>query len=429
VGNTPAVVTPAEEIEQLTAFRGRQGGSDAERRAANHLERRLASLGRDASVEPIVIHPRWHLAHLIHALLAIAGSAISVGNALVGTILVAIAAISTLGDISGRLPLARRLTGRRASQNVVSPAKPDRPGRLILTAHYDAARRGAAFGSLDERRAAFGRLIHRPIGPAEPFAWSIVLLLLTTAARLAGLDNAVLSAVQFVPTVVLIVSVPFLVDVALSDPSPGANDNASGVATVLRLAERYGETLDHLDVDVLLTGAQEAGTLGMRAWLKEHKDELDPLRTIVLNVDEVGAGTIRYAAKEGPLLALRQHPRLIRLCDQIRDEDAGEGRYHARPLVARRPGDAYAARARGIPAITISCAGVLDRAPDHHRATDTPDQIDPAALDRAFGFCSELIELIDEEVGPDIAATAAAQADHEAEHEPEPTAEASFTRS
>jgi Iap family predicted aminopeptidase len=422
VGNTPAVVDPSEEIEQLTAVRGRQAGSDAERRAANHLKRRLEALGREVAVEPIAIHPRWHLTHLIHALLAIAGSAISVGNALVGTILVAVAAVSTLGDVSGRLALARRLTGQRASQNVVSAESRGRPGRLILTAHYDSARQGAAFGRLDERRAAIGRLVHRTVGPAEPFVWSILLLLVTSAARLAGLDNSVLSAVQFVPTVVLIVSVPFLVDVALSEPSPGANDNASGVATVLRLADRYGGALDHLEVDVLLPGAQEAGALGMRAWLRRHRKGLDPLRTIVLNVDEVGAGTVRYAVKEGPLLALRQHPRLAKLCEQIRDEDAGEGRYQARPLTARRPGDAHAARARGLPAITISCAGALDRAPHHHRPTDTPDQIDPAALERAFGFCSELIELIDEEIGPDIAATASAAAATLG-------SEASFTRS
>jgi hypothetical protein len=400
------VVDPIAEIEDLVAFEGRHAGSDAERRAANHLARRLEDLDRDAEVEPTEIRPRWYLAHLIHAVLAIAGSAVSVSNALVGTILVAVAAVSTIGDVTGRLPLARRITGRRASQNVVSREDGDRPGVLILTAHYDAARGGAAFGRLEERRAALGGLVRRPIGPFEPFTWSILLLLFCAAVRLAGAHSPVLSALQFVPTVVLIVSLPFLADIGLSTAVPGANDNASGVATVLRLAERYGGTLDHLDVWVVLTGAEESMALGMRAWLRRRRPRLDPLRTIVLNVDEVGAGTVRYAAKEGPLLALRQHPRLVALCDQIAEEDAEEGRYGARRVTARRPGDAYAARTRGLPAITISCAGVLDRAPHHHRPTDTPENVDEDALDRAFGFCSELVELIDERLGPDIAATA-----------------------
>jgi hypothetical protein len=393
------VIDPLAEIEALSAFHGRLAGTDSERRAANHLAARLErELGREAHTEPTQIWPRWPLAHLIHALTAIAGSAIAVNNALLGTILVAAATIATLGDITGRLPLTRRVTGRRASQNVVStePTADRRPGTLILTAHYDTARGGAIWGRSAERVVA--------LGLARVFVAALLLLLATTVARLAGLEGTVLAAIQFVPTVVLIVSLPFLADILLSGPTAGANDNASGVATVLRLAERYAGTLDHLDVDVLLPGAQEAGARGMDQWLKRHKRELDPETTIVLNVDEVGAGTVRYAVKEGPLLALRQHRQLRALCDQIAAEDADEGRYGAKPISARRSGDAYAARARGIPAISVSCAGERDRAPDHHRPTDTPGQIDSHALDRAFGFCSELIELIDEEIGPDIAA-------------------------
>ena len=393
------MIDPLAEIDALCAFRNRIAGSDAERRAANHLARRLTTgLAREARVEPIVVRPRWALAHLVHALLAIVGSAVSVKDATVGTILVAVAAIATLGDVTGRFPLTRRLTGRRTSQNVFSPETEHatKPGTLVLTAHYDSAKSGAIFGRHAERV--------RALGLARVFSAAVILLLATSAARLAGADGTVLSAIQFVPTVALIISLPFLADVLLSGPVPGAGDNASGVATVLRLAERYAGTLDHLEVEVLLTGAQEPGARGMYAWIKEHKSELHPRSTIVLNVDEVGAGTVRYAVKEGPLLALRQHRQLRALCDQIATEDAGEGRYEARPIAARRTGDAYAARARGIPAITISCAP----APDHHQPTDTPDRIDREALGRAFGFCSELIELIDEEVGPGIEALAAA---------------------
>ena len=384
----------APEIQALTAFENRQSGTDAERRAAEHLTGRLRALGRDARAEPILVWPRWYLTHLVHALLAIAGSAISVGNALLGTILAAIALISTLGDLTGRLPLIRRATGRRASQNVVSTEERRRPGTLILTAHYDAGRGGAAFN----------RAQNRPVGQA--FVAAIALVLVTTVARLAGLHNLVLEIVQFIPTVALIIGVPYLADIALSGPVPGANDNASGVATVLRLAERYQGSLDHLDVWVLLPGAQEAGALGTRAWLRQHRRSLNSRATIVLNVDEVGAGTVRYTTKEGPLAALRTHRQLVALCRRLEDEDRDERRYQAEATTARRPTDAWAARTRRLPAITITCAP----APHHHKPTDTPENVDAKALERAFGFCSELIELIDEEVGPDIAGAAAGSA-------------------
>lgn len=70
------------------------------------------------------------------------------------------------------------------------------------------------------------------------------------------------TAVQLIPTIGLIVTVVALLDVALSDPVPGANDNASGVATVLRLAERFAGELDHFAVWVLITGARSRSGWG-----------------------------------------------------------------------------------------------------------------------------------------------------------------------
>jgi Iap family predicted aminopeptidase len=216
------------------------------------------------------------------------------------------------------------------------------------------------------------------------------------------LNGYVLTVVQFVPTVILIVSVPLLAGIVLAGIVPGATDNASGVATVLRLAERYGDDLEHFDVWVLLPGAEESFMLGMREWLRRHRKELDPTRTIFLNVDKVGTGTVRYTTKEGFVIAYAYHPTLVQLCEQIADEDAEEGRYHARGIVSRSATDATAARARRFPAISISCLSSLDYEPNQHLPTDTPENVDPDALERAFGFCSELIELIDERVGPDL---------------------------
>ena len=126
------MIDPLTEIEGLSAFDGRLAGTDSERRAANHLRRRLEEkLGREAHTEPTLTWPRWPLVHLVHALVAIVGSAISVGNPTAGAILVAVATVAALGEIGGRLPLTRRLTGRRASQNVYSAEGAPHAGTLI----------------------------------------------------------------------------------------------------------------------------------------------------------------------------------------------------------------------------------------------------------------------------------------------------------
>lgn len=380
------------EIEELVAFEGRGAGTDAERRAAVHLEGRLEELGRDADVEAISVQPNWPVTHAIHAVAAIVGSVLAVDAPVVGTAILAAVAVSVFGDLTGTFFLVRRLTGRRASQNVVSTEDGDKPGTLVLVAHYDAARTGAVFSRRAiERRAAIGKLLRRPIGPFEPFFWSIAVILGCCVVRLFDIDALALTIVQFIPTVILIISVPLLLDVALSGFVPAANDNASGVATVLDLAERYGGDLEHFDVWVVFTGAEEGLMLGMREWLREHKGELDPTRTVFLNVDKVGHGTVRYVTKEGFIIATAYHPALVELCAEV--EGAG-------PVVSRSVSDAHAARSRGFPAITISCLNALDYAPHYHQPTDTPDRIDPDAVERGRDFCAELVELIDERIGP-----------------------------
>ena len=400
-----------EEIEDLVAHRGRAPGTDAERRAAAHLVERLESIGRDAQTEATVVRPRFALTHLIHAVLAIGGGLLATSGddiaRIAGTAVVLFAALSALGDLTGQFHLVRRLTGRRASQNVVSREDLGKPGTLVLTAHYDAARSGAVFGDRAmRRRARLGRLIRRPIGPFEPLFWSIMAVLVCCAIRLTGVEGVGLNAAQFAPTIVLIVAVPLLADIALSPIVPGASDNASGVATVLRLADRYSEDLDLFDLWVLFTGAQESMQLGMAAFLDRHEDELDRSTTVFVCVDNVGHGDIRYATREGYVLTHAYHPDLVELCDQLRTEDADDPYYRARPIVSRIATDAHRARAKGYPAISIGATNKLGYAPNYHQPTDTPDSVDEASLRRAYEFCSELIELIDEKIGPRLEAPA-----------------------
>ncbi|MBV9213647.1 MAG: M28 family peptidase [Actinobacteria bacterium] len=385
------------------AFEPRAPGSDAERRAARHLKERLEALGRDAEIEPMEVRARYELVHLVHVLAAIAGSILLVVSPLAGTILLLITAVSLYLDLTASFELVRRLTPRRASQNVISREDGGRPGTLVLVAHYDAGRTGAPFGRrLSEVRARIGTRIRRPIGAFEAVWWSVAVLLACGVLRLIGISITPVVVVQFVATVVLIVAVPLIADIAFSGTVPGANDNASGVATALRLAERYGDDLDHFDLWVLLTGAGEGPLLGMRNWVRSNRRSLDAARTAFVCIDEVGAGTVRYVSKEGFALAYPFHPALIDCCRQIEQEDEAENRYGARSLVSRSASDAFVARRAGFPAVTITSRNALDYVPRHHLPADAPDRIDADSLDRAYRFCSELIELIDERIGPDL---------------------------
>jgi hypothetical protein len=325
------------ESGRLSAFRPRAGGTDAERRAAGHLAARLEQLGRRTVIEPTRVRPSSALVHLLHAVLGIAGAAD-----------VLVAAVSTLGELTGSFFLARRFTGARASQNVVSADDEGKPGSLILLARYDE-------GS--------DALMHRARLRLWPgvFFWSLMVILLCATVRLFGIEPTALTVIQFVPTVILIAMVPLFVDAALARRQGGEPNSAAGAATALRLAERYSGALEHFDLTVVLTGADHAVPLGTRAWLRRERGAFDLEATAVVVVD--GSAQPRYATKEGPVFSTRLHPGLVSIGADV------EG---AEPYISRELSGAHAARAARLPAIRVS----------------------------TFEVASELLERIDDEIGP-----------------------------
>lgn len=393
------VASRLEPIRRLCSFEGRLAGTDAERRAANDLARALRDQGRKAEVEPTYVHPQPGLVHAVHCALGIAGSLLAGVIAPLAFALVLAAATAMYLDASGRLYLVRRLFFRRASQNVLARGSaPERPARLVLCAHYDAGRTGAAFGPRWTARAAsIQRLLGLPVaGLRVPF-WSLALLLPVLGARMAGIDGTAVAALQLPQTLALIVAVFALVEHELSPISPGANDNASGVATALSVAaELDRDPPEHLDVWVLLIGGGEALVEGMRRFLRGHRDELrEGPTTYFLNLDSVGGGEVRYLTAEGLVVGYGMDRDLIELCEAL---GADGGR--AAPLRYGFATDALPARLAGHPAITITGLEHGALLPSNSRgAADTPDRIDPDALEHAHDFARDLARLLDREAG------------------------------
>ena len=393
-----------ETIRELCSFEGRLAGTDAERRAANRFAERLRKTGRRVEVEPTYVHPQMPLVHALHCALGFAGSLASIASPPVGFALVLLAATSMYLDLNARHYLLRRLFFRRASQNVVAKGtRPDAPARVLLCAHLDAARTGAAFTPGRVRLASrLDRMLPFPFGPFRPLFWSLAALLPILGARLAGIDGNAISLLQLPFTLVLLIGVFALVDVQLSEVVPAANDNASGVATALAVAATLdADPPERLDVWVLLTGAEESLMEGMRSFLRAHRKTLDKASTYFVNLDSVGGGGIRFVTSEGLAVGIAMDRRLVELCEAIATADRENGnRFDAAPLRFGFATDALPASLAGYPAATITCLepGAL-LPPRYHRADDVPAAIDTAALDRAQNFALELVRAIDRDVG------------------------------
>lgn len=396
-----------ELIRELCSIEGRGPGTDAERRAANLLAGRLRGMGRRVELEPTYVHPQYALVHALNAAVAIAGSVLATLQPAAGFALVLLAATSMYLDLNTRAYLARSLFFRRASQNVVSPgSRPEAPLRLVLVAHYDAARSGYLFGErslrLARRLSERGRLL---LGPWRLIFWGgIAALLPILGARMAGVDAQWLLILQLLPTVVLVVAIFFLLDIALSRTVPGAYDNASGVAAVLSAAERLqAEEPANLDVWVVLPGAEECLCEGMRAFVRADGDRLDRKRTVIVNVDSVSYGSVHYETSEGAVISTRFDPGLIELCEALAAADPGSA---ARPLRSPLTTDALPAAVRRRRAISIVGLNQGLPPPWYHTHDDTPDRVVGDALGRATDFVVGLARLLDREAGRATPATA-----------------------
>jgi Peptidase family M28 len=387
-----------EVIRELCSFPERGPGTDSERRAADMLAQRLRGIGRRAEIEPFFAHPEYALVHLIHAAMGVAGSIVATVQPAVGFTIVLLAAVSTYLDLNTRAYLVRSLLFRRVSQNVVSPGEqPEAPARVILTAHYDAARTGYIFSKASNRIRRLPERTRLALGPFRLFFWlGLAPLLPILGARMAGVDATWLNALQAVPTIVLIVAGFLLIDIALSDVVPGAYDNASGVAAVLSAAaELAANPPENLDVWVLLAGSEESFCEGSRAFVRSRRKQLDPATTTFVNVDSVSSGQVAYEISQGPVISLPHDPQLIELCEAL--SAAGQ---EARPIRHPLLDDAMPARVRRLRAITLRTTdGRGNLAPWYHTLDDTPERVDPDALTRATGFLVSLVRLIDRDAG------------------------------
>jgi hypothetical protein len=402
-----------EVVERLSAISGRAPGTDAERRAARWVQDRLRERGREAELEPVWVRPQWALVHALHAALGVAASLVSTFAPAVGLGIAVFALVSLLIDVMALVPTPLRfLTPVRATQNVVSPV-PDQeaeassngdggsrrpqtpPVTLVLVAGYDAGRSGWVYRP--RVRGAFAWL-RRRIGRITPgvFGWMALALLVIAGAcgaRLGGIEETWLSAVQFVPTAGLAVAVVLLLDIQLSDPTPGANDPLSGAAVALELAQELDEDPPrNLGVELALCGATHGQMLGMRRWVRARRSR-PRSGTVVLDIAPCGAGHPRWWTSTGPVLPTRTHQRMQRLAAQV---SAEHPELEAAPHAGRTLSGSFPVLSARFPAITVG--GLDDRGlvPRAGRHDDTAAAVDDAALEATLAFCRQLVRALDD---------------------------------
>lgn len=386
---------PLETTAGLAAFKDRGPGTDAERRAARWLAGELVASRHRVRIETFWCRPNWALAHAWHIALALAGSLLSVSHPTIGVVLLAVALISTLADATIGMSPGRRLSPEHASQNVLAShpttqdAQAQSATQLIVTANYDVGRTALIYRDPLPGTAARLRRLTGGGGPGWQawlsigIAWSLAIAIV----RLTQTHPAkALGALQLPPTVALVLALALLLEAAGARYGPGAGDNGTGVATAIALTRALAaEPPRNLTVEIVLQGAGESEQIGLRRYLRTHKRELRSPNAIVLGIAACGAGQPSWWLSDGRLVPLRYARGLRALC-------AKSG---AIPHRGRGATPALPARAAGLPAIAIGCLDDRGLAPRSHQRNDTPEEIDPEALDRTLQVGLALAHAID----------------------------------
>jgi hypothetical protein len=390
-------MTAAEIASDLASFAGRRGGSDAERRAALWLSERLRSQGRATTIETFWCRPNWALAHAWHAVLGLGASVLIVSHAPIGGALALVTVASIAVDaVTGR-SLGRRLTPERASQNVVAPdpAEPPAGAHLIVTANYDAGRAGLVYrpgirtlAATLRRAAAGGRLTPGWLG------WlTIALLWLVVVAivRRGGTAGTPIDVLQLVPSIGLLGAAVALLELGFSATSPGASDNAAGVAVALAtiaVLDARGDA--STAVDLVLQGASDGDPAGLRQHLRGGSTARGG--PIVLGIAASGSGSPRWWRSDGPLWPLGYDRHLREL--------AGDACPAANGHRGRGVTPALGARAAGLRAIAIGCLDDRGLAPRSHLGADLADELDPGSIDATTRAAVAIVTAIESSLRP-----------------------------
>ncbi|MFX1250305.1 MAG: M28 family metallopeptidase [Promethearchaeota archaeon] len=214
---------------------------------------------------------------------------------------------------------------RSLGNNIVGEITPknEMKGEILLSCHYDS--KSYSFSR------KFSRLLNAIKG--KGFALFILLVLISSTGELVAIP---ITFLHWLDLLTLILSVPIVGCAFVSlfnkidNQSPGAIDNGTGCAILLKLAEHFSnDPLQQMRLVFLFAGAEEYGIYGSSEYCDTHIDELGAIKDkfYQINVDMVGS-EIQYLEKQG---ILKKKP-MSKVLNDLIVESAEEKNIAIRPF-------------------------------------------------------------------------------------------------
>jgi hypothetical protein len=382
-------------------FEKRAPGSKGEEQACVYMSDQLKRLGCESQVESFQEHPRsfygWIYITITCALLGVA--ALFIGNALktailpiIGVALIIFGLIIVFLEFGLYKKPIDFLFKERTGHNVTAYKKPtgEVKRRIIFNGHPDAAWEwpvNYALGGVGFE----GHAIISGVGAVYYLVLSIIAI--TKGGVLEGaLLKCALWGLIFVP---FLAGLYFMVN--YKRVVDGANDNLSGCymgIAVLKALQDEDIQLENTEIGVILTGSEEAGLRGAKAWCEAHKGEFQDVPTFIYSYDTIYDPKYlmtNYRDLNGTVKADKDVSDLFMECAQEMGIKCSKGMVP--PLGGATDSAAFAQggfRATGITGLNHKLESY------YHTRKDAPDNMNIDGLADCFAVTIKVLEKFDE---------------------------------
>ena len=374
----------------------RPAGSEQEHEAQKLMAAELDGACDKVEIEPFDVHPGAFLGWILtDGIMMIAAIVLFFfGMSAIALALCALSLIFAIVEFLLYKKLLDPFFPKKTSHNVVAVRKPkgEVKRRIIFSGHADSAN--------EWRFTYYGgsKLLVPIIGLS--FVGILLGLVLGIWAVAAGhafsaADSGALNVMRYV----FLAWIPILFTALFFEnkkrPVMGANDDLTGCfisMAVVKYMQQHDIRFENTEVWVVLTGSEEAGLRGAKAFCKAHKNELSDVETVFVGLDTIRDYDFAAVYSRDLTGTVKNDAGACALVKEAAKQTGLDLPYKSVFFGAT---DAAAVTQAGMKAVSVAA---MDPAPAkyYHTRLDTADNLDIKTVEAVLGVALETAFLFDE---------------------------------